>query len=106
MDLIKIYEELKASGYVIDQYTFDREWLGRQPGYTAYIRSTSAEPSIETLFKLHLRLLQAENRYSIYGINTGQLANLAEHVFFEMKKRAMCAIPIVPSTRRIQAIAI
>ena len=76
MNLIKIYEQLKLHGYVIDQYAFDQQWLGRRPGYTAYIRSTSAEPSIETLFKLHLRLLDVENRYSIYGVSTGELKKL------------------------------
>ncbi len=89
MDLIKIYEELKSSGYVIDQYTFDQNWLGRRPGYTAYIRSTSAEPSIETLFKLHLRLLEAEDRDAIYGLNTGQLSSLALHVISGMKQRVL-----------------
>lgn len=88
-NLIDIYEELKSSGYVIDQYAFDREWLGRKPGYTAYIRSTSAEPSIETLFKLHLRLLHAENRYAVYGINTGQLSQLAEDVILDIRRRVL-----------------
>ena len=71
----------------MDQYAFDRNWLGRQPGYTAYIRSTSKEPSVETLFKLHLRLLDMEHRETKYGLNTGHLENLAERVLGEMRQR-------------------
>jgi hypothetical protein len=89
MNLIEMYEELRSSGYVVDQYQFDLEWLGRKPGYTAYIRSTSKEPSIGTLFKFYLRLLEADQRETRLGLRMGQLRRLAEEVIGSIRMRAL-----------------
>ena len=84
MKLIDMYEHLKSSGYVIDQYAFDREWLGRKPGYTAYIRSTSQAPSIETLFKFYLRLMDRGEKEAMRGLGGMPLLDMAEGVFGDM----------------------
>ena len=87
MNLVEMYEHLKATGYVIDQYAFDREWLGRKPGYTAYIRSTSQAPSIETLFKIYLRLMDQGEQEAKLGLGGLSLLDMAEGVFIDMCER-------------------
>ncbi len=84
MNLIDMYEHLKSQGYVLDQYAFDREWLGRKPGYTAYIRSTSQAPSIETLFKFYLRLMDMGEKEAALGLRGMPLLDMAEGVFMDM----------------------
>ena len=87
MNLLEIYKHMKSTGHVIDQYEFDKSWLGRQPGYTAYIRSTSKTPSIETMFKFYLRLMEMGEKEAKYGIGGYQLLDMAEDVFHDMCDR-------------------
>lgn len=87
MDLIAAYEKLKTNGYVLDQYSFDQQWLDRKPGYTAYIRSTETGPSIETLMRLYFRLQEHEQKEARWGLDTGVLSNLAETMFAEVQQR-------------------
>ena len=87
MTILEIYDHLKARGYVVDQYMFDRNWMGRREGYLAYVKSTGADPSIESLFKLHIRLLRAEAMEARFDVNTGHLRELANRVMAEIERR-------------------
>lgn len=87
MTIIHTFETLRRYGHVVDQYTFDKRWLGKRPGYFAYLKSTSRQPSVATLMRLHLNLLAAEQKHSIYGISTGELASLAASTMDEIRER-------------------
>ena len=86
MDIIDTYQELRRQGEVLDQYHFDRRWLGKTQGYFAYLRSTGSQPSIETLMRFYLRLLSADSAYAVYGLD-GELRHLAQSVMGEIKRR-------------------
>lgn len=45
MQIKEAFETLQRHGHVIDQYNFDHRWLGKQPGYFAYLKSTNNQPS-------------------------------------------------------------
>lgn len=47
--LQEIYETLKDLGYCKDQEDFSSRWLGRSPGYFAYLKSSKAPPCLVSL---------------------------------------------------------
>jgi len=87
MTIIHAFETLRRHGHVEDQYAFDQRWLGKQPGYFAYLKSTNSKPSVETLMRLHFRLLEADNIHAVYGLSTGELNELAMSMMDEIKMR-------------------
>tara|TARA_R110002072_G_scaffold300627_3_gene478537 strand:+ start:6647 stop:6928 length:282 start_codon:yes stop_codon:yes gene_type:complete len=87
MDIIHAFKILQRHGYVVDQYSFDQSWLGKKPGYFAYLKSTKSEPSVEALMRLHLRLLEQEERDARWGLATGAMADLASSMMDEIKQR-------------------
>ena len=74
MNITEIFETLHRHGHVADQYNFDHRWLGKQPGYFAYLKSTDNQPSVETLMRLHFRLIAADQAHAVYGLDTGELS--------------------------------
>lgn len=89
MRIIEAFGTLQRHGHVIDQYNFDHRWLGKQPGYFAYLKSTNSQPSIETLMRFHFRLLAADKAHSTYGLDTGELSSLATSTMNEVKLRCV-----------------
>jgi hypothetical protein len=87
MKITEAFAKLQRHGHVEDQYSFDDRWLGKRPGYFAYLKSTSSQPSVETLMRFHFRLAEADNKFSIYGLNTGELNELAMSMMDEVKVR-------------------
>lgn len=87
MKITEAFELLQRHGHVFDQYNFDDRWLGKQPGYFAYLKSTGNQPSVETLMRLHFRLIAAEQAHAVYGLNTGELSSLAGSMMNEVKVR-------------------
>jgi len=87
MKLTEAFETLRSHGHVIDQYSFDRGWLGKQPGYFAYLKSTNSQPSVEALMRLHFKLLDADRKHSSFGVATGELNELASFMMDEVKQR-------------------
>ena len=89
MNIKEIYWRLRGSGYVVDQYNFDKQYLGKKPGYYAYLKSTDNAPSIEALMRLHYKLLETKNIHQTYGVNTGQLEELAGGILCKVKDRCL-----------------
>ncbi len=89
MQITETFKTLHRYGHVEDQYSFDRSWLGKKPGYFAYLKSTGSEPSVETLMRLHFRLLEVDKKYSLYGVSTGELNELAMSMMDEIKTRCI-----------------
>ena len=87
MRITEAFEALRCHGHVLDQYNFDRRWLGKQPGYFAYLKSTDNQPSVETLMRFHFRLIAANQAHAVYGLDTGELSNLASLTMSEVKLR-------------------
>ncbi len=89
MDIDEIYGRLRITGYVVDQYSFDRQYLGKKPGYYAYLKSTNSAPSIDTLMRLHYKILETRKVHQIYGVDTGELEELACSILCKVKDRCM-----------------
>ena len=89
MNIIEAFETLRRHGHVIDQYTFDQEWLGRRPGYFAYLKSTNRQPSVETLMRLQLKLLERKRRDARWDIDTGELSDLVSITMNAIKQRCI-----------------
>ena len=87
MKIIEAFHVLKQHGHVLDQYNFDDRWLGKQPGYFAYLKSTDSQPSVETLMHFHFRLLDMDNAYKKYDLDTGVLNSVANSVMGEVERR-------------------
>ncbi len=87
MKITEAFDTLQRHGHVCDQYNFDHRWLGKQPGYFAYLKSTDNQPSVETLMRLHFRLLAADQAHAVYGLDTGELSDLACSMMDEVKLR-------------------
>lgn len=87
MKIFDAFTTLRQNGHVLDQYSFDQRWLGKKPGYFGYLKSTQSEPSIETLMRLHFKLLEEEQKHLRYGLGTGELAKLAASTMDEVKQR-------------------
>lgn len=51
-----VFDTLRALPRGLSQKDFSREWLGQSETYWAYIKSSGAEPSTETLIRLWGRL--------------------------------------------------
>jgi len=82
-----IYEELAKCGEVFDQYSFDREYLGKGKGYFANLKSTRKEPSVAVLFKLNRNLLKKHEHFKVFGFDTMPFRSLADQTFKEMERR-------------------
>ncbi len=87
MNIIHAFEILRRHGHVIDQYAFDRDWLGRRPGYFAYLKSTNRQPSVETLMRFQFKLLERKRRDTHWDIDTGELADLTKTTITEIRQR-------------------
>ena len=87
MDIIEAFATLQRHGHVSSQYEFDNRWLGKSCGYYSYLKSTSSMPSIETLARLHFRLLAAHEIYVVYGVATDELKTLAIQIMEEIRLR-------------------
>ena len=87
MNITEAFEVLKRHGHVFDQYEFDDRWLGKQRGHFAYLKSTDSHPSIETLMRFHFRLKEASKVFSTYGLDTGELGELANKALSEIRIR-------------------
>lgn len=87
MQITEAYDTLRQYGYVGDQYSFDRNWLGRKEGYFAYLKSTNRKPSVEALLKLHFKLLEIERRNANYGLPADELRGLATSTLAEIRQR-------------------
>jgi hypothetical protein len=87
MNIIQAFETLQRYGHVTDQYNFDKSWLGKKPGYFAYLKSTRRQPSVETLMRFHLRLLEQINKHSRWGLMANELSGLAQITMDEIKQR-------------------
>lgn len=87
--ITEVYDELRSKGYVADQYAFDEEYLGRNKGYFAYLKSTNNEPSTDALMRLHFKLRKREEAYKRYGVDTGQLDGIARNVLRFVEGRCL-----------------
>tara|TARA_R110000868_G_scaffold11525_1_gene56447 strand:- start:1023 stop:1292 length:270 start_codon:yes stop_codon:yes gene_type:complete len=87
MNIVEAFETLRRHGHVIDQYSFDKDWLGRKPGYFAYLKSTQREPSVETLMRFQLKLLERRRRDARWCVDTGELADLVKTTITEIRER-------------------
>ncbi len=87
MKITEAFELLQRHGHVEDQYSFDNRWLGKRPGYFAYLKSTNSQPSVETLMRFHFRLLATNRTHAVYGLATGELSDLASSMMKEIKIR-------------------
>ncbi len=87
MKITEAFKILRRHGYVLDQYSFDESWLGKKPGYFAYLKSTDSQPSIETLMRLHFKLLEENLRHARLGLDAAELHKLATLTFKEVRHR-------------------
>ena len=89
MKITEAFQLLKKHGHVLDQYAFDKVWLGMERGYFAYLKSTNSQPSVETLMRFHFRLMSRDKAYKQYDLDTGVLSGIANSVMDEVERRCL-----------------
>ena len=94
MNIVEAFETLRRHGHVIDQYSFDKEWLGRKPGYFAYLKSTNRQPSVQTLMCFQLNLMAREKLDARWKIDTGTLSALINLTTEQIEARCRANPPV------------
>ena len=80
-----VYGQLSNAGETFDQFSFDREYLGRKTGYFASLKCTRKQPSLGVLFKLNRTLMKKHQKFSMYGIQTELFVELA-HIIHDYRR--------------------